>query len=79
MENDTSILLGIIKQDYPLQISHDAAEAFITCLRRIMDAVPEDDRVFVRAEYELVTTALHHPEGDSPRTNERLRRPEPNG
>lgn len=69
----TSVLADVRQQDYPLQISQEAAAAFVVCLRRIMDAVPDDDRFFVRADYDLVTSALCHPEGDFPHTNEQPR------
>jgi len=66
----TSLLVNIRQQDYPLVITQEAASALVECMRRVMDAVPQDDRVLVRAEYDLITSALCHPEGDLPRTNE---------
>lgn len=68
-----AVLAEVLRQDYPLTITQEAAIALVECMRCIMDAVPEDDRVFVRADYNLATSALCHPEGDMPRTNERLK------
>jgi hypothetical protein len=67
----TATLAAIREQDYPLSLTSDDAEALVECFRRIMSAVPEDERVFVRADYNLATSALCHPEGDMPRTNDR--------
>ena len=49
------------QQGYPLTVTTEDAEALVECIRRIMEAVPEDDRVFVRADYDLATSALWHP------------------
>lgn len=73
----TSLLTDLLQQDYPLCITQETADAIVECLSRTLDAVPEDDRIFVRADYDLATSALCHPEGDLPRTNERLRHPDP--
>lgn len=70
-DRTASVLIEVQQQNYPLSITLEAASAFIECIQRIMDAVPEDDRVFVRADYDLATSALCHPESDFPRTNER--------
>jgi hypothetical protein len=67
-----SLLADLLQQDYPLCITRETADALAECMSRILDAVPEDDRIFVRADYDLATSALCHPEGDLPRTNERL-------
>lgn len=50
------------EQDYPLAITEDDALALVECVRRIMRSVPEDDRLFVRADYDLATHALLHPD-----------------
>ncbi len=55
------LLGGLRQQDYPLELSKEAADALCECIRRVMDAVPEDDQVFVRADYDLATSALCHP------------------
>ena len=68
-----SLLTDLLQQDYPLYITRETADALVECASRILDAVPEDDRIFVRADYDLATSALCHPEGDLPRTNERLK------
>jgi hypothetical protein len=60
------LLEQVRQQNYPLEVSADAADALVECIRRIMAAVPEDDRVFLRADYDLATSALCHP---SPSTN----------
>jgi hypothetical protein len=73
-DNTADILAAVRQQDYPLSISTEAACAFRECIRNIMDAVSDDDRVLVRGDYDLVTSALCHPEGDLPRTNEQRRR-----
>ena len=57
----TSLLESVQQQQYPLEITTDAAEALVECIRRIMSEVPEDDQVFVRADYDLATSALLHP------------------
>ena len=69
-----ALLTEIRQQDYPLGITQEAAGALAECVRRILDAVPEDDRIFVRADYDMATSALCHPEGDLPRTNDRWQR-----
>lgn len=72
MDDATAVVLSKLRdQDYPLIITQEMASMLVGCIRRVMDAVPEDDRVFVRAEYDLATSALCHPEGYLPRTNER--------
>ena len=59
------------EQSYPLAITTDDARALVECIRRIMAAVPEDDRPFVRADYALVTSAIDHPEpGETGASNE---------
>ena len=68
-----SLLTDLLQQDYPLCITRETADALVECASRILGAVPEDDRIFVRADYDLATSALCHPEGDLPRTNERLK------
>lgn len=79
MNNATIRLLleSVRQQDYPLTLGNEEADALCECIRRIMDAVPEDDRVFVRADFDLATSALCHPEGTRERTNERQRSPRP--
>lgn len=69
-----SVLSELRQQNYPLWITQEAAGALAKCIRRILDVVPEDDRIFVRADYDLATSALCHPEGDLPRTNDRRQR-----
>lgn len=53
---------ALAEQDYPLYVREDDARALVECIRRIMRSVPEDDRVFVRADYDLATHALLHPD-----------------
>ena len=57
----TETLEPFVNRGYPLTITADEAKAFLEGINRIMAAVPEDDRVFVRADYNLVTAALWHP------------------
>lgn len=57
-----SLLESLRTQSYPLTVSEDEAEALVECFRRIMQAVPEDDRIFVRTDYDLATSALCHPD-----------------
>jgi len=66
-----SLLVDLRQQDYPLSVTQETANALVECIRRVLNAVPEDDRLFVRADYDLATSALCHPEGDLPRTNTR--------
>jgi predicted amino acid racemase len=66
-----SLLSDLRQQDYPLTVTQETADALVECMRRIMEAVQEDDRVFVRADYDLATSALCHPVGSLPRTNAR--------
>lgn len=70
--SDIEILTELIGQDYPLTVTRDAAQAIARCFRRVMDFVSDDDRVFVAADYDLATSALWHPEGNTPRTNEEM-------
>lgn len=65
-------------QSYPLEVSADAAEAVVECLRRVMAAVPDDDQVFVRADYAQALSALCHPEPNAwvPDQPEHFERPE---
>jgi hypothetical protein len=72
MEEEEKLLRELIAQDYPLSIDQETARALVSCISRIMDLVPDDDRVLVRGDYNLVTSALCHPEGDLPRTNQRV-------
>jgi hypothetical protein len=55
------LLREILHQGYPLEITQEAAMAMQTCIDRIMEMVPEDDRILVRREYSLATSALTHP------------------
>ena len=55
------LLEDLQEQRYPLKIELDTAEALVECFRRVLEAVPEDDQVFVRADFELATRALLHP------------------
>jgi len=70
-EEITSLLIEVRQQDYPLSITQEAASAIVECIRHLIEAVPKDDQVLVRGDYDLATSALCHPEGDLPRTNER--------
>ena len=69
MEADRQLLLLLREQEYPLMVSQETALALVNCITRVMDAVPDDDRIFVRAEYNLATSSLCHPEWCSSRTN----------
>lgn len=63
----------LTQQDYPLSVTKAEADELVACIRRIMECVPNDDRVLVRGDYNAVTTALSHPTGGGgPRTNERV-------
>lgn len=55
------LLEDLQEQRYPLQIELDTAEALVECFRRVLEAVPEDDQVYVRADFELASKALLHP------------------
>lgn len=57
----TAKLESLGEQEYPLTVTEDDAQALVECIRRIMRSVPEDDQVFVRADYDLATHALLHP------------------
>jgi len=70
-EQITSLLTDLLQQDYPLCVTRETADALVESMGHILNAVPEEDRIFVRADYDLATSALCHPEGDLPRTNER--------
>lgn len=74
MENNEIITLlsDLRQQDYPLVVSEKMANAIVECIRRIMETVHPDDHVFVRADYDLATSALCHPVGNLPRTNRHL-------
>lgn len=61
---------GIRQQDYPLVLDEGEAAALCECISNIMDMVPDDDQILVRGDYDLVTSALYHPTGAAPRTNE---------
>ena len=58
LEYHLDILRG---KNYPLIVSISAAEALVECFRRIMEMVPQDDRIYVRADYDAATSALLHP------------------
>ena len=53
---------AVCQQGYPLMLTSEDAEALVECIDRIMSAVPEDDRIFVRGDYALATSALYHPD-----------------
>lgn len=55
------LLEQLRSQNYPLEVRQDQAEALVCCMRTIMRAVPEDDHVMLRWEYNLATSALMHP------------------
>ncbi len=57
----TERLESLGQQTYPLEINEDTADALVECIRRIMKAVPDDDLVYVRADYDLAVSALCHP------------------
>jgi len=40
-----SLLAGLCQQDYPSGITQEAAGALVDCMRHLMDAAPEDERV----------------------------------
>ncbi len=40
-----SLLADLCQQDYPSGITQEAAGALADCMRHLMDAVPEDERV----------------------------------
>lgn len=58
----TELLEAVRQQSYPLVLSKEDSQALVKCMRRIMDAVPEDEHVFVRCDYDLATSALCHPD-----------------
>ena len=68
-------LVALTNQGYPLAITENAADAIVECISRVMAAVPDDDRPFVRSDYDLVTSAIQHPEPSNEfgNTNERIR------
>ncbi len=69
-------LEALREQGYPLTLSTNDAEALVECITRIMQAVPEDDQPFVRADYALATSAISHPPPNEFGTsNKRLRFP----
>lgn len=60
--SEIDLLLDVVRaQSYPLEITEACAEAMVVCIQRVMDFVPECDRVLVRGEYDAVTSALLHP------------------
>ena len=59
-------LEAVRERGYPLTLDEDDAEALVACITRIMGAVPEDDKVFVRGDYALATSALFHPSPTEP-------------
>jgi hypothetical protein len=63
MDNQTleSRLEELREQNYPLEITPETADALVECIRRIMACVPEDEQIFVRADYASATSALCHP------------------
>ena len=61
-----SRLEALRERGYPLMLDEEDAEALTRCIRRIMDAVPDDDKVFVRGDYALATSALFHPSPTEP-------------
>jgi len=60
----TARLDAIREQNYPLALDFEDAEAIVDCIRRIMAEVPEDNQIFVRADYDDATSALFHPPHD---------------
>ncbi len=71
-----SRLATVREQGYPLTLTAADADAIVECIRRIMAAVPGDDQPFVRADYELATSAIDHPEpGEYGTSNKRVRSP----
>ena len=60
-----SRLEAMRERGYPLTIDEDDAEALVMCITRIMDSVPEDEKTFVRGDYNLATAALIHPAAES--------------
>lgn len=50
------------RQSYPLEVTKNAADALLQCISRIMQYVPEDDQLLVRADYDAATSALYHPD-----------------
>jgi len=58
----TERLEALHEQGYQLTLSSEDAEALVECINRVMAAVPEDDRIFVRADYDLATSGLWHPD-----------------
>jgi hypothetical protein len=68
----TAQLEAVRKQSYPITLTESDGAALVECIRRVMAAVPEDERPFVRADYDLSTSAVCHPEPDEfGNTNER--------
>lgn len=64
-----SRLMALHRQSYPLALSEEDGQALYECIRRVKDAVPEDDRPFIRADYDLATSAVCHPnwiDGEGP-------------
>ena len=57
----TARLEAVREQQYPLTLTSDDAEALVECINRIMSAFPEEQRIFLRADYDLATSALSHP------------------
>ena len=62
-------LTRLRKSSYPLVIDSKDAVALVSCIQRILELVPDDDLIFVRGDYDLVTSALHHPEPDEDGNN----------
>ncbi len=72
MDHDRIILDKIRSQNYPLSIDAAAAEVMVKCINIILSMVSEDDRILVRGEYDMVTSALCHPVADGDESNERF-------
>jgi len=54
-------LNAVRKQNYPLTLTDDDAEALVECIRHIMAVVRENDQVLVMEDYDLATSTLVHP------------------
>ena len=69
-------LTALRNQGYPLTLVTEDAEAIVECINRIMGVISDDDRPLVRGDYDLATSAVHHPEPNEFGTsNQRLRSP----
>jgi len=55
-------LAEVCERKYPLTLTKDEADALAECLRRVLLAVPEEDRFYVGDDYNLARSALCHPE-----------------